>query len=150
LYLFVSYLLQLAINEFLQLGRLSSPIETNNVDCPAIQYADDTLLILSKDVLHKFSRSTCLRIHFDKSQMIPISVNEDVLNPLVDDFGCQMGKMPFTFLGLPLGTTRPSIFEHSPLVCRLERKLTASSSFLSQGVMLQIINFALASMPLHF
>jgi hypothetical protein len=32
----------------------------------------------------------------------------------------------------------------------LERKLTSISSFLSQGARLQLITFALASMPLHF
>jgi hypothetical protein len=54
-------------------------------------------------------------------------------------------------LGLPLGTTKTTIAELSPLVCRLERKLTARSSFLiSQGARLQLINSALASMPLHF
>src|SRR4051812_6888045 len=37
-----------------------------------------------------------------------------------------------------------------PLVCRFERKLTSSSSFLSQGARLQLINSALPSMPLHF
>jgi hypothetical protein len=58
--------------------------------------------------------------------------------------------MPFTYLGLPLGTTRVTISELSPLVCRLERKLTSSSCFLSQGAQLQLINSALASMPLHF
>jgi hypothetical protein len=58
--------------------------------------------------------------------------------------------MPFTYLGLPLGTVKPTITKLSPLVCRLERKLSASSSFLSQGARLQLINFSLASMPLHF
>jgi hypothetical protein len=98
------------------------------------------------EVLHKFSRSKSLRINFDKFQMIPINVPQDGL----DDFGYQMGMMPFTYLGLPLGTMRPTIVEISPLVCRLERMLTSSSSFLSQGVRLQLINSSLSSMPLHF
>jgi hypothetical protein len=52
--------------------------------------------------------------------MIPTNVDEEVLNQLAEDFGCQLGKMPFTYLGLPLGTMRPTITELSPLVCRLE------------------------------
>jgi hypothetical protein len=66
------------------------------------------------------------------------------------EFGCQVGSMPFTYLGLPLGTTRPTMTDLMPLVCRLERKLFSSSSFLAQGARLQLINSALASMPLHF
>jgi hypothetical protein len=53
------------------------------------------------------------------------------LQQLADDFCCQVGLMPFTYLGLHVGTTKPTIAELSPLVCRLERKLTSSSSFLS-------------------
>jgi hypothetical protein len=129
------------------------------VDFPIIQYADDTLLIMPadklqlmalKETLRKFSLSTGLRINFDKSQMVPVNVEDDLLKELAAEFGCQIGQMLFTYLGLPLGTTRPTIAELSPLVCRLERKLTSSSSFLSQGARLQLINSALSSMPLHF
>jgi hypothetical protein len=66
------------------------------------------------------------------------------------EFGCQVGSMPFTCLGLPLGTTKPLINDLLPLVSRLERKLSSSSCFLPQGARLQLINSALASMPLHF
>jgi hypothetical protein len=129
------------------------------MDFPIIQYVDDTLLILPaqldeimvvKDTLVKFSKSIGLKINFSKSQMLPINVDEEVLKQLAEEFGCQVGTMPFTYLVLPLGTTRPTIAELSPLVCRLERKLSASSSFLSQGARLKLIHSALASMPLHF
>jgi hypothetical protein len=82
--------------------------------------------------------------------MMPINVHVDLSADLANKFGCQVRTMPFTYLGLPFGTTKPTIAELSPLVCRLERKLTASSSFLSQGARLQLINSALASMPLNF
>jgi hypothetical protein len=82
--------------------------------------------------------------------MLPINVPDDLMQELAAVFDCQIGSMPFTYLGLPVGTTKPTITELSPLVCRLERKLTSSSSFLSQGARLQLINSALASMPLHF
>jgi hypothetical protein len=49
-----------------------------------------------------------------------------------------------------MGTTKPTIAKLYALVCRLERKLSSSSSFLSQGARLQLINSAVASMPLHF
>jgi hypothetical protein len=77
-------------------------------------------------------------------------VPDDLVSLLAEDFGCQVGTMPFTYLGLPLGTTRPTMRDMMPLVCRLERKLSSSYSFLSQGARLQLINSALASMPLHF
>jgi hypothetical protein len=138
-YLFGSDLLQSAVND-LHEGRLQRPIETHDEDFPIIQYADDTLLIMPadrvqiyalKEVLQKFSLSMGLRINYNKSQMLPINVSNDLLNMLASDFGCQVGAMPFTYLGLSVGTTKPTIAELAPLVCRLERKLTSSSSFLS-------------------
>jgi hypothetical protein len=158
-YFFGSSLLQLVVNDMVQKGLLSPPIITNDEDFPIIQYADDTLLILPVDkvqllalkgALRNFTLSTGLRINYDKSQMVPLNVPEELVKYLAEVFGCQLGKMTFTYLGLPLGTTRPTITELSPLVCRLERKLTSSSSFLSNGTRLQVINSALASMSLHF
>jgi hypothetical protein len=83
--------------------------------------------------------------------MLPINVLENLLQELDAVFDCRVGKMPFTYLGLPVGTAKPTTTELSPLVCRLERKLPSSSSFfLSQGARLQLINSSLVSMPLHF
>jgi hypothetical protein len=158
-YLFASDLLQAAVDDLVHQGRLHRPIETHDEDFLIIQYADDTLLIMPadrvqmsalKDVLQKFSLSTGLRINYNKSQMLAINVPGDLLELLASDFGCQVGTLPFTYLGLPVGTTKPTISELAPLVCRLERKLTSSSSFLSQGTRLQLMNSVIASMPLHF
>jgi hypothetical protein len=139
LYVFGSDLLQSVINELMSQGLLHMPIATNDVDFPIVQYADDTLLIMPADIsqvralknaLHRYSLSTGLRINYGKSQLIPINVPNDVSDALALEFGCQIGTMPFTYLGLPLGTSRPLIHDMLPLVCRLERKLSSSSCFL--------------------
>jgi hypothetical protein len=159
LYLFGSNLLQYVVNELLRLGIISRPINTLDMDFQIIQYPDDTLFILPtdlaqlkalKEALNKFSMSTGLKINFAKSQIVPINVPQDVMDLLATEFGCQIGTMPFTYLGLPLGATKPQIQDLMPLVCQLERKLTSSSSFVPQGARLQLINSALASMPLHY
>jgi hypothetical protein len=49
-----------------------------------------------------------------------------------------------------MGTTRPSIQDLSPLVCRIERKLTASMNLLAYGGRLQLIQSCLQSMPIFF
>ena len=58
--------------------------------------------------------------------------------------------MPFTYLGLPVGTTRPKMVDFMPLVDCMERRMTASSSFLNQGERLQFLNSALSSLPIFF
>ena len=124
-----------------------------------IQYADDTLIILPadkdqlialKDMLKVFSVSTGLDVNYHKSFIIPINVDTAVMTELAAAFGCQIGKMPFTYLGLPVGTTRPKMVDFMPLVDCMERRMTASSSFLNQGERLQFLNSALSSMPIFF
>ena len=82
--------------------------------------------------------------------IIPINVDSDVMEDLAAAFGYQIGKIPFTYLGLPVGTTRPKMVDFMPLVDCMERRMTASSSFLNQGERLQFLNSALSSMPIFF
>jgi hypothetical protein len=58
--------------------------------------------------------------------------------------------MPFTYLGLPLGTTRSKIQDLLPLVDRMERRLVCTSSFLAYGGRLQLIRSRLSSIPITF
>ena len=61
-----------------------------------------------KAILDAYAQSTGLKINYNKSQLIPINVESSKANDLADILGCQVGVMPFTYLGLPLGTTRPT------------------------------------------
>ena len=54
--------------------------------------------------------------------------------------------MPFTYLGLPLGTTRPSVQELMPLVCSLERRLSATLNMVSYGGKLLLLNSVITSL----
>nr|XP_040243927.1 translation initiation factor IF-2-like [Aegilops tauschii subsp. strangulata] len=95
------------------------------MDYPIIQYADDTLLLMPacamqaaviKKILVDYADSIGLKINFHKSTLIPINVEEDLTNRLAAIFECSVGSLPFTYLGLPMGTSRPSIHELMPLL----------------------------------
>jgi hypothetical protein len=159
LYVLGSKLLQSVVNDLLAQGSISLPIETNDPDFPIIQYADDTLLILPADLdqlmvlkkaLQNFSLSTGLKVNYQKSSLVPINVPKDSVAQLAAAFGCQIASLPFTYLGLPLGTTKPKIQDLTPIVTRLERKLTSISCFLSQGARLQLVDSTLSSMSIYF
>jgi hypothetical protein len=131
-------LLQYIVNELKDKGLLQLPILVHQQDFPIVQYADDTILVLQadpvqlavlKEALHDFSLSTGLAINFHKSCMLPINISEDSVKALALSFGCVVGSFPFTYLGLPMGTTKPKMVDFLPLVDRMERRLTASSSF---------------------
>jgi len=87
-----------------------------------------------------FSQSTGLDVNYQKSFIIPINVDSAVMKDLATAFGCKIGTMPFTYLGLPVGTKRPKMVDFMPLVDCMERRMTASSSFLNQGERLQFLN----------
>ena len=97
-----------------------------------------------------FSKSSGLAVNFHKSCMLPINVSEEQVKFLAESFGCVVGTFPFTYLGLPMGTTRPRILDLTPMVDKVQRRLTASSSFLAYGGRLQLIRSCLSSMPIFF
>ena len=84
-------------------------------------------LVALKVILEEFALATGLRVNYAKSAIMPINISEELLAELADSFGCSVGKLPFTYLGLPLGTTKPTVQDLSPLVGLVERRLNASA-----------------------
>jgi hypothetical protein len=87
-------------------------------------------LTVLKDILGRFAVSTGLKVNYNKSVILPINITDERLHFLANTFDCQTGSMPFTYLGLPLGTTKPKIEDFLPLVQKVERRLTSTSTFL--------------------
>lgn len=159
LFVLVADLLQSMINKAPEIGILSLPIPQPDTKFPIIQYADDTLIIMKasqkeifclKGILQSFASSTGLKINYHKSCMIPINVSEENSKILAETFGCQIGNLPFTYLGLPVGTTKPKIADFAPLIDRVERRLPAITMFLNQGQRLTLVNSVLSSLPTYY
>ncbi len=121
---------------------------------PIIQYADDTLILLKasqkeifcfKALLNMFAQSTGRKVNYAKSSLYPLNLSEEKAYLIAGLLGSSIGKLPFTYLGLPLGTARPKVINFAPLVDRVERRLTTSSMFLPQGGRLTLINSILSS-----
>lgn len=77
-----------------------------------LQYADDTILFLKanmnsilgvKKVLLLFQTMSGLSINFDKSQIFDANNEVNRLEPWALALGCQIGKIPFTYLGASIG-----------------------------------------------
>jgi hypothetical protein len=80
-------------------------------DFPVVQYGDDTLIIMQADVhqiiflkslLHRFGQATGLKVNYAKSSLIPINISEERVRLFTTALQCQLGTLPFTYLGLPL------------------------------------------------
>ena len=128
-------------------------------DFPVIQYADDTLLVMQADsaqllclkaLLQTFADSTGLKVNFQKSMMVPLNILDDRINNLVGLMNCSCGSFPFTYFGLPLGTTRPLIVHFLPMVQKVEKRLSGIANFLNYGGKLELVKSVLASMPVFY
>lgn len=112
LFVLATDLLQTVVNKAWHLGVLKHPLSDDfQGDYPIVQYADNTLLIMPGDartlfnlrgLLRSFSDSTGLHVNFAKSFLVPINMSNERASHLANTFGCQVGSMPFTYLGLPL------------------------------------------------
>jgi hypothetical protein len=153
LFVLAAYFLQSILNQARQSNQLNLPIPLNNsLDFPVIQYVDDTLIVLEgdtrqlfflKSILHSFSVSTGLKVDYNKSMMVPINISPEKFSHLASTFGCSKGSLPFTYLGLPLGITKPRVDDFLPLVSKCKRRLACTSTFLSQAGKLQLRNAVL-------
>jgi len=152
LFVLIAELLQIIINKACSLGLLIKPIDTASEDSPIIHYADKNMLILQADarqiiaqkaILNSFSRSSGLMINFSKPFMLPLNVLDEKLGILAGTFGCAIDSFPFTYLGLPVGITKPKIQDFSPLISKIERRLNSCANFLSYSGRPQVVNLVM-------
>jgi hypothetical protein len=114
-----------------------------------MQGQDDQLILL-KSILQSFAVSTGLKVKYSKSCLVPININNERALELANVFRCSLGTFPFTYLGLPLETTKPLVKDFEPLICRIERRLSASSQFLTYAGRLQLLNPVISTLPTYF
>jgi hypothetical protein len=126
---------------------------------PIIQYDDGTILVMKasqrellclKALLESSAQSTGLRVNYAKSCLVPLNLSDEKAGILAGVFGCKIQWMPFTYLGLPMGTTKPRVEHYAPLMNRIERQLTSISSMLTQASKLQLVNSVISSLSTFF
>jgi hypothetical protein len=158
LFVLVADLLQSIVNKAKDMCLLRLPLNVGySTDFPIIQYVGDTLLIMEacshqllvlKALLNTFVNSTGLKVNYSKSSMVPVNLSHEQLVQLAATFNCV--SLPFTYLGLPLSNSKPTIKECLSLVHRVERRLLSTSMFLTQGGKLLMVNSVLSSLPTFY
>jgi hypothetical protein len=103
-----------------------------------------------KGILEQYATFTGLKVNHHKSSFILVNLSHEEAEILDQGYNCHLGAMPFTYLGLPMGTTKPTIRDMSPLIDRVERRLSAVSSFLPDGDRLVLLYSVLSSLATYF
>lgn len=77
-----------------------------------LQFADNTLLFESKRwmnvrifcaILYLFEAMSGLKVNFHKSLLVCVNVNDSWLTEAASVLNCKIEKLPFVYLGLPIG-----------------------------------------------
>jgi hypothetical protein len=77
-------------------------------------------------------------------------MDDERLGHFTATMNCQKGNFPFTYLGLPLGITKPTLKYFLPMVQRVQKILCGITDFLNYGGKLQLVKSVLASLPIFF
>lgn len=111
---------------------------------------DTKQLLFLKSIINTFSEATGLMVNLKKSMMLSINISEARLDLLARTFGCSKGSFPFTYLGLPMGLTKPAVQDFLPLVNKCEARLGSVSTFLSQAGRLELTNAVFSALPTYY
>lgn len=125
----------------------------------SLQYANDTIIFLEKDtkrarnlkdILSYFQMMSGMRINYNKSEIVPLNLEDSDLLEISNIFGCPAGAFPIRYLGIPLHYQKLRREDLQPLVDKILKKLAGwRGKLLSYAGKLVRIKTCLASMPIY-
>ena len=124
-----------------------------------LHYADDALFLgkwnganirhLMK-VLQCFHKASGLKINWNKSTLYGVGVHGSEVSCMAEDIGCSEGKMPFRYLGLPIGADMSKRVNWIALIDKFDKKLsTWKEKALSVGGRLTLCKTVLGSLGVY-
>ena len=123
-----------------------------------LQYADDTIIFMEhnmekalnmKLILCIFEQLSRLKINFNKSELFCFGQAQLVEEEYRQLFGCEIGSLPFKYLGIPIHYRKLMNGEWKPAEDRFEKKLSSwIDKLLYYGDRLILINSVLTSLPM--
>jgi hypothetical protein len=125
-----------------------------------LQYADDTLFIgdatvenlwAMKAVLRGFEMASGLKVNFWKSCIMGVNVPLDFLTLASDFLNCRIGRVPFKYLGLPVGANPRLSATWAPMLDSIKRRLGSwGNKYISLGGRIVLLNAVLNAIPIFY
>jgi len=81
--------------------------------------------------------------------LVPLNLSFERAQQLAGVFGCKLESLPLTYLGLPMGTTKPRADHFGFIMNKTERRLTATSNLLTHAGRMELVNSVLSSLPTY-
>ena len=109
------------------------------------------MLFKLKDAINLFEWCSGQKVNWDKSTLSETNLGDDELSRMAGKVGCKMEKLPFLYLGLPLGGYPRQKLFWQPGLDRVYKKLNKWKRFnLSRGGRQNLCNSVLASLPTYY
>jgi hypothetical protein len=161
LFLLVVEGLGLLMNRAVSLGFFKPfVIKNSGVVVSHLQYADDTLFVgdacvenlwCMKAILRWFELMSGLKVNFAKSRLVGVKVDDSFMGVASNFLNCKLGKLPFKYLGLPVGANPRKDDMWKPVLEILQKRLNSwQNRFVSLGGRVVLINSVLAAIPLFY
>ncbi|MCI30540.1 RNA-directed DNA polymerase (Reverse transcriptase), partial [Trifolium medium] len=101
-------------------------------------------------VLVLFESMSGLKVNFNKSMLVGVNIPDSWLHEVASALCCKVGKVPFLYLGLPIGGDPRRLSFWEPVLARLKNKLSGwKSRFLSFGGRMILLKSVLTSLPVY-
>ncbi|WJX73641.1 hypothetical protein P8452_57400 [Trifolium repens] len=135
-------------------------IKNSGVAVSHLQYADDTLFVgeacveklwCVKAILRWFELMSGLKVNFAKSRLLGVKMDDPFMCVASKFLNCKLGKIPFIYLGLPVGASPRKEATWKPVIELLQKRLHAwQNRFVSLGGRVVLINLVLAAIHLFY
>jgi hypothetical protein len=123
-----------------------------------LEYMDDTIIFMEHDmaktrnmklVICLFEQLFGLKINFSKSELFYFGPAKDEQEDHRQLFGCELGSLPFSYLGIPIYHRQLTNKEWKCIEDRFEKKLSCwKGKLMSYGGRLILVDYVLTSIPM--
>lgn len=153
--------LNLLLSRALEKGLIKgASVGTKQLGISHLQFADDTIIFCEgeleevmniKRVLRCFEVLSGLRINYHKTVVCGVGIQEEQTKVFAEALNCLSKKLPFNFLGLPLGANPRRRSTWSPVVDKIQKKLSSwKRKLMSVAGRLTLIKSALSNLLTYF
>lgn len=131
----------------------------NGVNISHLQFADNTIFFCNNDIqeilylkriLRYFQDMSGLKVNFSKSMLCGVGIPDKIVHDLALIIGCNSGKLPMKYLGLPLGANPRKIQTWALVIEKVEKALKPwKSRHISMDGKLTLVNSNMSNLPIY-